>query len=55
MSGVGLIRYPAEPAASLAVSASPESGSKFQALALPRTAEIEKWWPIVKAANIKAE
>jgi hypothetical protein len=37
------------------VRPSPESGSKFQALALPRTAEIEKWWLIVKAANIKAE
>jgi tripartite-type tricarboxylate transporter receptor subunit TctC len=26
-----------------------------QALAAQQKAEIEKWWPILKAANIKAE
>jgi tripartite-type tricarboxylate transporter receptor subunit TctC len=26
-----------------------------EALAAHQKAEIEKWWPIVKAANIKAE
>jgi tripartite-type tricarboxylate transporter receptor subunit TctC len=26
-----------------------------QALAALQKAEIEKWWPIIKAANIKAE
>jgi len=26
-----------------------------QALASLQRAEIEKWWPIIKAANIKAE
>jgi len=26
-----------------------------EALAAQQKAEIEKWWPIIKAANIKAE
>jgi hypothetical protein len=26
-----------------------------EALAAQQRAEIEKWWPIIKAANIKAE
>jgi hypothetical protein len=26
-----------------------------EALAVYQKAEIEKWWPIIKAANIKAE
>ncbi|HTE96862.1 MAG TPA: tripartite tricarboxylate transporter substrate-binding protein, partial [Bradyrhizobium sp.] len=26
-----------------------------EALAMLQTAEIEKWWPIIKAANIKGE
>ena len=26
-----------------------------QALAAHQKAEIEKWWPLIKAANIKAE
>jgi hypothetical protein len=29
--------------------------SMFAGLAAFQKAEIEKWWPIIKAANIKAE
>jgi hypothetical protein len=31
------------------------SASTPSALKSHQTAEIEKWWPVVKAANIKAE
>jgi tripartite-type tricarboxylate transporter receptor subunit TctC len=34
----------------------PSSGQQTpQALAAYHKSEIEKWWPIIKAANIKAE
>jgi tripartite-type tricarboxylate transporter receptor subunit TctC len=33
----------------------PRSHQTPEALAAQQKAEIEKWWPIVKAANIKAE
>jgi tripartite-type tricarboxylate transporter receptor subunit TctC len=33
----------------------PREQQTFEALAALQKAEIEKWWPIIKAANIKAE
>ncbi len=34
---------------------SPPEQQTPQALAAFHKAEIEKWWPVIKAANIKAE
>jgi hypothetical protein len=31
------------------------AGVRNQALGAPQKAEIEKWWPIIKAAGVKAE
>jgi hypothetical protein len=47
----------------MCVSGSPNSARKFSlpdqqtpaALAAFQKSEIEKWWPIIKAANIKGE
>ena len=33
----------------------PSNKQTPQALAAQQKAEIEKWWPIIKAANIRAE
>jgi hypothetical protein len=33
----------------------PRAQQTPEALAALQKAEIEKWWPIIKAANIKAE
>ena len=33
----------------------PREQQTAEALAALQKAEIEKWWPIIKAANIKAE
>jgi tripartite-type tricarboxylate transporter receptor subunit TctC len=39
----------------LAQEVPPDAGQTPEALGALQRAEIQKWWPIVKAANIKAE
>jgi tripartite-type tricarboxylate transporter receptor subunit TctC len=41
--------------ANLGFDAAPRAGQTPEALAARQKAEIEKWWPIIKAANIKTE
>jgi len=41
--------------AQLGLAVPPRSLQTPEALATFQKAEIEKWWPIIKAANIKAE
>ena len=41
--------------ADLGLEIPPREQQTPEALAAHHKAEIEKWWPIIKAANIKAE
>jgi hypothetical protein len=41
--------------ADLALELPPDDQQTPEALGALQKAEIEKWWPIIKAANIKAQ
>jgi len=57
MLGRGALADPtlARRLAALGQEIAPQSRQPQQALAKIQKAEIEKWWPIIKAANVRGE